>query len=222
MASRSVDALVPADNAASKPFERPIARLGCGIHQNLLAFHDLTHSALNRSIAGSLGYSNPRVTQSQLIAKLAGVGSPITPHQDGCVSFTNPLSCLTFWYALNDATVENGCIRVAEGSHLTEPLRQRLVKGEDGLPKFEELKTPLWASGALRTAHEAVQTQYEYQPLEVKKGSLVLFHGNLMHTSELNRSEKNRVAYTFSIIDGDAECPDDSYMKPVEGDFESL
>ena len=182
----------------------------------------MTHSAFNRSVAESLGYSHPRVTQSQLIAKLAGIGGPIIPHQDGCVSFTKPLSCLTFWYALEDATLANGCLHVAKGSHLTEPVRQRLTKGEGGQPRFENLKTPLWAKGAHRTVTEVGQTQYEYQPLEVKKGTLVLFHGNLMHRSGMNKSEKSRIAYTFSIIDGNAECPDDSYMKPVEGNFECL
>jgi phytanoyl-CoA hydroxylase len=211
-----------ADAAASNPFEQPIARLGCGVHQELPSFRTLTHSALNRSIAESLGYSNPRVTQSQLIAKLAGIGGSIVPHQDGCVSFTNPLSCLTFWYALEDATVENGCLRVAKGSHQTEPLRQRLTKSEGGKPNSEDLETPLWAKGAHRTANEVGQTEYHYQPLEVKKGTLVLFHGNLMHTSGMNKSEKSKIAYAFSVIDGDAECLEDSYMKPLEGNFERL
>ncbi len=46
--------------------------------------------------------------------------------------------------------------------------------------------------------------------------------GQLMHTSGANKSNKSRIAYTFSIIDGDAKCPDDSYMKPVRNNFESL
>ena len=51
-----------------------------------------------------------------------------------------------------------------------------------------------------------------YTPLEVKKGSLVLFHGNLMHQSGVNRSERDRAAYTFSIIEGKSEVPTDSYI----------
>ena len=112
---------------------------------------------------------------------------------------------------------------MAEGSHLTEPLRQRLIKSDDGLPEFVKLEAPLWAQGAHRAEVEVgQQTEYEYQALEVKKGTLVLFHGNLIHKSGTNKSDKNRIAYTFSIIEGDVECPDDSYMKPVAGDYESL
>ncbi|SLM37744.1 Phytanoyl-CoA dioxygenase [Lasallia pustulata] len=206
------------DKTASNPFERRIARLGCGVHK-MPTLGALTHSAFNRSITASLGYSDPRITQSQLIAKLAGIGGQIIPHQDGCVSFTDPPSALTFWYALEDTTLENGCLCVALGSHLTEPLRQRLVTGKDGRPSFVDLAVPLWARGANAGVRQA---EYEYQPLEVEKGTLVLFHGNLMHKSGVNKSEKNRMAYTFSVVEGSADCPDDSCMKPADGGYESL
>lgn len=187
------------------------------------AFRHLTHSPRHRLIAKSLGCGNPRVTQSQLIAKPAGVGGSIVPHQDGCISFTNPTSGLTFWYALENATLEKGCLCVAPGSHLTEPLRQRLTKGDDGLPKFENLKVPLWAGeDGGEKGDRVTPINYEYKPLEVDRGGLVVFHGNLMHTSGSNKSQTSRIAYTFSIIDGDAECPEDSYMKPIGGNFKSL
>lgn len=111
--------------------------------------------------------------------------------------------------------------RLAE-SHLTAPLSQRLTKGDDGLPKFENLKVPLWAGGGGDKGVTVTPMEYEYKPLEVNRGGLIVFHGNLMHTSGSNKSQKSRIAYTFSIIDGDAECPEDSYMKPLVGDFESL
>ncbi|KAI4229277.1 MAG: hypothetical protein L6R36_001025 [Xanthoria steineri] len=211
----------PEDKSSPNPFERRIARLGLGVHQKLPAFRALTRSAFNRSVAESLGYSDPRITQSQLIAKLAGIGGQLVPHQDGAVSFSDPPSAMTFWYALEDSTVENGCLCVAKGSHLTTPLRQRLIKLEDGFPKFVDLEKPLWAQGA-HEGGDARTGEYEYEALEVKKGTLILFHGNLMHRSEANKSEKSRMAYTFSVIDGRAECPEDSYVKPAGGDLESL
>lgn len=205
-----------------KTFERPIARLGCGIHQNLPSFRSVTHSTYNRSVARSLGYDDPRITQSQLIVKLAGVGGRIIPHQDGCVSFTNPPSSLTFWYALEDATPENGCLCIAAGSHLTEPLRQRLIVGPGGRATFENLKEPLRADGVHHQETTAAQTEYEYTPLEAKKGTLILFHGNLMHKSEANRSSRDRIAYMFSIVEGGLKCPDNLYMKPTVGEYDSL
>ncbi|KAL8770613.1 MAG: hypothetical protein Q9209_003681 [Squamulea sp. 1 TL-2023] len=208
----------PEDTSSPNPFLRRIARLGLSVHQKLPTFRTLTHSLLNRSLAASLGYTDPRITQSQLIAKLAGIGGELVPHQDGCVSFTNPPTAMTFWYALEDANMENGCLEVAKGSHLTSPLRQRLVRGKDGVPRFVELDTPLWAKGSVGD----IGGEYEYEALEVKKGTLVLFHGNLMHRSGKNGSGRNRMAYTFSVVEGGVECPEDSYVMPEGGRLEGL
>ncbi|KAL9016872.1 MAG: hypothetical protein Q9185_005796 [Variospora sp. 1 TL-2023] len=194
----------PDDKSASNPFERPVARLGCGVHK-LRPFHLLTHSAVNRSIARALGYADARLTQSQLIAKLAGIGGEIVPHQGGCVSFTDPPSALTFWYALEDTTLDKGGLCVAAGSHLTEPIRQRLVKQEDGRPRFEDLTRPLWASGAqVPTDTPTEVKEYEYKALEVKKGRL------------------NRISYNFNVIDGSADCLDGTYLKPANGEYERV
>ncbi|KAL8707957.1 MAG: hypothetical protein Q9220_007100 [cf. Caloplaca sp. 1 TL-2023] len=214
----------PGDKSAADPFSRRIARLGCGVHK-LRPFHSLTHSPFNHSVAHSLGYDDARITQSQLIAKLAGVGGEIVPHQDGCASFTDPPSALTFWYALEDATVENGCLCVAPGSHLMEPLRQRLIKQANGQPNFETLDTPLWAREAAvnrppAAAAEIVKGDYKYRALEVKAGTLILFHGNLLHKSGANMSEKNRIAYNFNIVDGGARFPENGYMRPADGEYE--
>ncbi|KAL8873201.1 MAG: hypothetical protein Q9198_007065 [Flavoplaca austrocitrina] len=183
-------------------------------------FDTLTHSAFNRAIVRSLGYKDPRITQAQLIAKLAGIGGEVVPHQDGCVSFTDPPSAITFWYALEDATVENGCLCVAEGSHLTEPLRQRLVQDKNGQPKFEDLERPLWAQEAGDFRDAGVRKDYEYKPLEVKKGTLILFHGNLLHKSGVNTSGRNRVAYNFNVVEGGDVGKDDDYLRRESGQWE--
>lgn len=101
------------------------------------------------------------------------------------------------------------------------PPRQRLITAEGGLPRFVDLDTPLGAKGVPATVAKVGATN-EYKALEVKKGTLVLFHGNLMHKSGPNKSDVNRMAYTFSIINGNLECPDDSYTKPPDGTFEKL
>lgn len=189
-----------ANTGTSELFERPIARLGCGIHQCMPSFRTLTHSSHHRLIAKSLGCGKPRVTQSQLIAKLAGVGGPIVPHQDGCISFTKPTSGLTFWYALEDATVENGCLSVAPGSHLTEPLSQRLTKGDIGLPKFEDLKEPLWAEGGGEKGSKVRPLKYEYRPLEVKRGALVVFHGIWCIQVRPTRARRVELRIPFQLL----------------------
>ncbi|KAI4096065.1 MAG: hypothetical protein LQ339_007081 [Xanthoria mediterranea] len=213
-----------ANGTAFESTDAPIARLGCSIHQNLPAFLTITHSAFHRSIAKALDCAVPLVTQSQLITKPARVGSRINPHQDGCSSFTYPPSAVTFWYALEDASINNGCLLVAPGSHLTEPLRQRLAKSpQDGRPEFIQLRKPAWATNAVDSGFELHHArEYEYVPLEVTRGTLILCHGNLMHASGANRSERGRVAYVFTIIDGRFHCPDDAYLRPTTGGFLKL
>ena len=182
-------------------------------------FHLLTHRPFHRAIWSSIGCSaKPRISQSQVIVKNAGHGEEVSLHQDGWVSFTDPPSCLTYWYSLEDSTIDNGCLEVAKGSHLTHPIRQRLVKGAKGQVQVLDLDEPLWAKRSKREEKE----KYEYERLEVAKGTLVLFHGNLLHRSSRNRSEKGRMAYTFSAVDGDAHMPDDSYLKPDEGELDCL
>ncbi|KAI4182336.1 MAG: hypothetical protein L6R41_006050, partial [Letrouitia leprolyta] len=170
---RIIATFEPDDKTASSPFHRRISRLGCGMHK-VGGFSTLVHSPRVRHILRSLGYSDPRITQSQVIAKLAGIGGEIVPHQDGCVSFSDPPSAITFWYALEDANVENGCLCVAPESHMTEPLRQRLAKDKgNGQPKFEDLAVPVWAKGAEAVGEgRGMEREYEYRALEVKKGTL--------------------------------------------------
>ena len=199
------------------PWKRSVARLGTGVHSLLPRFKILTHRPFHSSIATSLGCgTNPRITQSQLIVKSGNEGGLVVPHQDACVSFTDSPSCITFWYALEDSTRDNGCLEVAKGSHLTTAVKHRVVKGMN----VENLEEPIWAVGG--RSREGKEEDYEYEALEVERGTLVLFHGCLMHRSGRNRSGRGRMAYTFSVVDGDRDMPDDSCVKPERGELDRL
>lgn len=76
------------------------------------SFHTLIYSRA----AKSLGCGKPLVTKSN--SRVSAVR---------CISITNPKSAPTFRYALEDATIENGCLSVLPESHLTGPLSQRLT-----------------------------------------------------------------------------------------------
>lgn len=107
---------------------------------------------------------------------------------------------------------------------MTEPLRQRLAKDKgNGQPKFEDLAVPVWAKGAEAVGEgRGMEREYEYRALEVKKGTLVVFHGNLLHKSGINMSAKNRIAYNFNVIEGEGDCGEDAYLKPADGVYERL
>jgi len=177
------------------------------------------------AMARSLGYTDPRVVQSLVIVKAAQVGAKVVPHQDGCSGFTNPPSCTTFWYALEDATTANGCLAVAPGSHRSRPLTRRCRRDKNGLPEFVELDKPVHATVDGVSTDTAIQQKDEngdlvFEQLEVKAGTLILMHGNLVHTSEANKSGKSRVAFNFGVVEGSHGWLADNYLQPYEGETE--
>jgi phytanoyl-CoA hydroxylase len=95
-------------------------------------------------------------------------------HQDNGYAPTDPVHYVTCWIALEDATIENGCIWVQPGTHL---------KGF-----VPHVKTDLgWI---------CYYGEIEGIPVELKKGSMVVFHSLLFHRSTPNRTKtQTRKAY---------------------------
>ncbi|ESZ96964.1 hypothetical protein SBOR_2646 [Sclerotinia borealis F-4128] len=205
------------------PLKR-IQRIGCGIHRTIPEFRKTILTPFHSTLAKSLGYKDPRIIQSLIIVKAAEIGARVIPHQDGCSGFTNPSSCTTFWYALEDCTVENGCLAVAPGSHRTQPITRRCRGDASGRPEFVDLEEPVFAEiegvsdMSLPRRNEA--GELEYRKLEVQAGTLVLMHGNLMHTSDANGSSKSRVAFNFGVVEGEHDWLGDNYLQPYEGETE--
>ncbi|TGO59963.1 hypothetical protein BOTNAR_0153g00170 [Botryotinia narcissicola] len=214
-------------NPDVEPLKR-IQRIGCGVHRVMPPFRKSIISPFHSTLARSLGYKDPRIYQSLIIVKAAEVGARVVPHQDGCSGFTNPSSCTTFWYALEDCSTENGCLAVAPGSHRVQPITRRCRTNENGQPEFVDLEKPLYAEiegvddSTLPKKNE--KGEFEYKKLEVKAGTLILMHGNLMHKSEANHSSKSRVAFNFGVVEGEHGWLEDNYLQPYEGTsgFEKL
>lgn len=125
------------------------------------------------------------------------------------------MSGSTFWYALEDASVANGCLEVVRGTHRVEPLRTRTVLGNLGAAQNVELDEPVYASiegvddSTLPRKDE--NSEYEYTRLKVKAGAPVIIHGNLLHISAPNRSQKNRMAVKFAVVEGQHEWMKDAF-----------
>lgn len=52
-----------------------------------------------------------------------------------------------------------------------------------------------------------------YELGEVKAGTLVLIHGNLLHKSERNLSQKGRMIYTFHVMEGEEEYDTKNWLQ---------
>ncbi|TGO50416.1 hypothetical protein BCON_0184g00210 [Botryotinia convoluta] len=214
-------------NPDVEPLKR-IQRIGCGIHRVMPPFRKAILSPFYSTLAKSLGYKDPCIYQSLIIVKAAEVGARVVPHQDGCSGFTNPSSCTTFWYALEDCSTENGCLAVAPGSHRVQPITRRCITNGNGQPVFTDLEKPVYAEieGVDDTTlpKKNEKGEFEYKKLEVKAGTLILMHGNLMHKSEANQSSKSRVAFNFGVVEGEHGWLEDNYLQPYDGttEFEKL
>jgi len=93
-------------------------KAGHGMHMIPGEFHNYTTSDKIKDLVKELGWSDPIVPQSMYIFKQARVGGEVTSHQDSTFLYTTPKqSCLGLWLALDNATLENGCLWVRPGSH---------------------------------------------------------------------------------------------------------
>ena len=168
------------------------------------ALHDLDEKFIQFSknddldkIAKAIGFDNPLLLQSMYIFKQPKIGGEDVCHQDSTFIITEPESTVGFWFALEDANRENGCLQVASGGH-KGPLRQ-LFKRENNKMKMEELSSePFPKTDTF---------------VEVKKGALVLLHGRLPHYSCENKSDKSRHAYTLHAIDGKSKYADYNWLQ---------
>lgn len=204
----------------TKPKEKAINKIGHYLHALNPKFQKASICAQNAAIAQSLRFKDPRVLQSMIICKQPEIGGRVPPHQDSTFLYTDPPSAVGFWYALEDCTIENGCLSFAAGSHRRAPIRNRFVKQEGGSGTgFVDNEGAQWPRG-LEEDKEVKKEVYELA--EVKAGTLVLIHGNSLHKSEKNTSPKGRMIYTFHVIEGDNEYDERNWLQPPDVGFTKL
>jgi phytanoyl-CoA hydroxylase len=167
---------------------RAINKIGHALHDRDAVFNRFSRDRRLAALAAEIGFADPRLVQSMLIFKQPRIGGEVVWHQDASFLMTEPQTVVGFWWALEDATRDNGCLWVASQRGA---LRERYVRQGEGFVT-EALDTAPWPSGD------------EVRPLEVKAGTLVVFDGLLPHASAPNRSAQSRLAYSLHIVDGGA------------------
>lgn len=224
----------------TRPKARAINKIGHYLHQLSPSFRSISLSPRNASIARSLGFRDPRVLQSMVICKQPEIGGAVPPHQDSMFLYTDPPSAVGWWYALEDATIENGCLSFAAGSQKREPIQKRFVRtgtgGTEGtgfiendgarFPKnLEVVQNGGTTNGAPKSQadlNSEEEKEDEYTIGEVKAGTLVLIHGNILHKSERNVSGKSRFIYTFHVIEGEEKYDEKNWLQPPNEGFSKL
>ncbi|XP_043422078.1 phytanoyl-CoA dioxygenase domain-containing protein 1 isoform X1 [Prionailurus bengalensis] len=187
------------------PPEKSINKIGHALHAHDPVFRSVTHSPKVQALAKSLGLQMPVVVQSMYIFKQPHLGGEVTPHQDATFLYTEPLGrLLGIWIALEDATLENGCLWFIPGSH-TSGVSRRLIRAPAGsIPVTSFLGS------------EPARDNSLFVPTPVRRGALILIHGEVVHKSEQNLSDRSRHAYTFHLMEalGTVWSPE-NWLQPI-------
>jgi phytanoyl-CoA hydroxylase len=195
------DAFLP-DGSLKQAKELSINKIGHAMHDLDSVFSAFSRTPDLAAVAADIGFEDPKLLQSMYIFKQPSIGGEVTCHQDSTFLYTDPMSCVGFWFALEDATLENGCLWAEPGGH-RGALRKRFKRAAEGGTEFETMSDePLPEPGDGRLV-----------PFETPAGTLVLLHGQLPHYSGPNHSAKSRHAYSVHVIEGGAAYPDDNWLQ---------
>jgi len=188
-----------ANGTLKYPKEKSINKIGHALHDLDPLFARFSRSDKVKEVATAVGLEDSLLIQSMYIFKQPNIGGEVTCHQDSTFLYTNPIDIVGLWFALEDATMENGCLWAIPGGH-QRGLKSRWVRAPEGQMKFEIYDAEPWPEDQL-------------VPLEVPKGSLILLHGLLPHRSFENRSPRSRHAFTLHLISANAEYPADNWLQ---------
>ena len=186
-----------------------INKVGHALHDLDPNFRRYSYETRVRTICHDLGLQRPVVVQSMYIFKQAFIGGEVNAHQDGAFLYTRPQSVLGLWWALDDCTLENGCLWAVPRSHEAGVHRRFKRKVGGSGTEFEPKEPVEW------DLSDAV-------PLLIPSGSLVLLHSALVHFSKANTSPKARHAYSIHVVDGrdGVAYPHDNWLqRPASSDL---
>jgi ectoine hydroxylase-related dioxygenase (phytanoyl-CoA dioxygenase family) len=144
-------------------------------------------------VAQLMGTDTVRVWHDQIQVKPPLHGGPTIWHQDHPYwPVIQPADLISAWVAIDDATIENGCMSMVRRSHLWGQHRDGTVGSrpdDDWGPDYDPALVP---------AGETV----EVVPCEVPAGGVVFHHCRTWHGAPPNRSERNRPAIAVHYMPG--------------------
>ena len=181
------------------PKEHAINKIGHAMHDLDAVYDAFSPGDDLAALAASISLERPQIRQSMHIFKPPAIGGEGRWHQDATYLRTEPMSVTGFWFALEDATVDNGCLWVEPGGH-RGPLRERFVREGDAV-RLETVDATPWPAPE------------QTVPLPVEAGTLVVFHGLLPHASAPNRSAVSRQAYTLHTADAGSRWAADNWLR---------
>ena len=151
----------------------------------------LTHQRIVAYIKDLLG-EDVVAWGSHFFCKMPGDGKRVSWHQDASYWPLTPSKAVTAWLAIDDATVENACMRYIPGTHLLGHLTYALSEDDDSNLLNQTVL------GADRFGQPA--------NVELAAGEISLHSDLLLHGSEANQSNRRRCGLTLRYCPADVRA----------------
>ena len=181
------------------PIDRALNKMGHALHDLDPVFDRFSRTADLASLVAELGVADPLLLQSMVIFKPPRIGGEVVCHCDHSFLWTDPQTVIGLWFALDDATVANGCMWAIPGGHVGGARTRFRLDGSGGTTTDILDPTPY--------------NHGDLVPMEAEAGTLIAFHGCLPHWSGANTSHRPRLAYTLHVIDGMAHYRSDNWLQ---------
>lgn len=185
-----------------RPKREQINKIGHALHDLDPVFAAFSRAPAMAAVARAVGFDSPLLLQSMVIVKPPGIGGEVTCHQDSTFLYTEPETCIGFWLAIDEATLENGCMEFIPGEH-RGPLRRLFRRTGAGGTEMVALSDAPYPEERRVAAPAGV-------------GDLVVFSGRAPHMSRANRSARPRMAYTLHMIEAAARYPADNWLQRAQ------
>ena len=114
---------------------------------------------------------------------MPGDGKRVSWHQDASYWPLSPSKAVTAWLAIDDATVENACMRYIPGTHRLGHLTYTLTEDDD--------------TAVLNQTVDGADQFGEPVDVELAAGEISLHSDLLLHGSEANQSARRRCGLTL-------------------------
>jgi ectoine hydroxylase-related dioxygenase (phytanoyl-CoA dioxygenase family) len=129
---------------------------------------------------------------SHFFCKMPGDGKRVSWHQDSSYWPLTPSKAVTVWLAIDDASVENACMRYIPGSHRFGHLTYTLSEDDD--------------SNVLNQTVVGVESLAEPVDVELLAGEISMHSDLLLHGSEANQSDRRRCGLTLRYCPADVRA----------------
>jgi phytanoyl-CoA hydroxylase len=186
------------DPGSAKP---RLLKLSHALHKLDPLVYEFTISAKIKDLLCELSIVQPQIVQTQLHFKPPHSASGVSWHQDASYIMTHPCTTTGLWLALEDATVENGCLTVIPGAH-KQGLVQQMKRTPAGELFFTKIQENNWDT----------MTRVS---LPVPAGTLIVLHGLCPHKSDANTSQNSRLSLTTHFFDLSSKYAEENWL-PLE------